>query len=142
MDISEIPFNRHVGIKKCSSSSKALLQLDKSENLHNHLNTVHASAQFALAEAASGECLLQRFKGIAAEESIVPVVREVRVKYRKPSNGTLRATADISDAEAAKAIEALSRKGRAIIPVSVDVLDEFDNTTMSATFSWFIQKRD
>lgn len=142
MDITEIPFNRHIGIKKCASSETALLQLDKSDSLVNHLNTVHASAQFALAEAAGGERLLRRFMDVASKGTFVPVVRDVLVKYRKPANGTLRAAADISDTDAAKALETLARKGRAVIPVEVAVIDEAGSTTMSATFSWFIQKID
>jgi len=140
MDITEIPFNRFIGITRTDPSDTALLQLSKSEHLDNHLNTIHASAQFALAEAASGECLLRRFIDIASASSFIPVVRDVQVKYRKPANGTLRASANISDADTAKAMEALSKKGRAIISVEVDLLDESENTTMTATFSWFIQR--
>jgi len=140
MDITEIPFNRFVGITRTDPSDTALLQLYKSEHLDNHLNTVHASAQFALAEAASGECLLHKFKDITSASSFIPVVRDVQVKYRKPAMGTLRASANISDADTAKAMETLSKKGRAIISVEVDLLDESKNTTMTATFSWFIQR--
>jgi acyl-coenzyme A thioesterase PaaI-like protein len=140
MDVTEIPFNRFIGISRTDPPDTAMLKLQRSENLSNHLNTVHASAQFALAEAASGECLLRRFKDIASSASLIPVVREVLVKYRKPATGTLRATATVSDGDAASAIEALAGKGRAVIPVQVNVSDEPGTTTMTATFSWFIQK--
>jgi acyl-coenzyme A thioesterase PaaI-like protein len=91
MDVTEIPFNRFIGITKAYLPDAVFLQLCESENLVNHLNTVHASAQFALAEAAAGECLLHTFKDIASGFSLIPVVRAVQVKYRKPASGTLRA---------------------------------------------------
>lgn len=142
VDITELPFNRFIGITRPDPLDEALLQLDYSDNLGNHLNTIHASAQFALAEAAAGECLLRRFFDYGASASaFITVVREVRAKYRKPATGTLRATATISDDKAAKAIEMLAGKGRTIAAVDVDVLDETNTVTMCAAFSWFIQKR-
>jgi hypothetical protein len=50
MNVTEIPFNHYIGIKE-SNQEKYLLMLDKSDNQLNHLGTMHASAQFSLAEA-------------------------------------------------------------------------------------------
>jgi len=55
MKTIEIPFNKFVGISRSESQENGLLELKDDENLKNHLGTVHASAQFALAEACSGE---------------------------------------------------------------------------------------
>ena len=83
MDVTKIPFNKFLGIEKCDGSGEALLVLPESEHFTNHLHTVHASAQFALGEAASGEYLLQRFEHIVENETIVPVVRKSDVKFKK-----------------------------------------------------------
>ena len=142
IDITDIPYNRLIGITRDAASTAAPLQLLGSPDHLNHVNTIHACAQFSLAEAASGECLLRRFSDIANLSAIMPLLREVRVKYRRPATGTLQAKARFSDAAATRAIEALSAKGRALIPVSVDLVDEAGITTMTATFSWYVQMTD
>ena len=53
MDITKIPFNQFIGLK-ISDKSGYLLMLDNRPEYRNHLDTVHASAMFALAEATSG----------------------------------------------------------------------------------------
>jgi len=56
--------------------------LDNRPEYRNHLNTVHASALFALAEASSGYFLLNEFSELT---DIIPVVRKVETKYKKPA---------------------------------------------------------
>ena len=56
------------------------LELHDAENNNNHLGTVHASAQFALAEACSGQYLLKTFKAYSSK--IIPVVRKAETKYQ------------------------------------------------------------
>jgi acyl-CoA thioesterase FadM len=105
----------------------------------NHLNTVHASIQFALEEAASGTYLLHRFQNIAAQQAVVPVVRKVEVKYKKPAHGAISATAHVTADMVSTTRTSLEKKGRALIPVTVDITDSHGNTTMTATYQWFIQ---
>jgi acyl-CoA thioesterase FadM len=101
---------------------------------------VHASAQFALAEAASGEYLIQKFKDIIEKVRIIPVVRRAEVKYKNPARGQLKAKAAISDDIASKVASLIEQKGRTIIPVKVELLDKDGNLTMTATLEWFVQK--
>ena len=54
MDVTKIPFVKKAGVIK---STKGVLELPFDETVQNHLQTIHASAQFALAETASGEIL-------------------------------------------------------------------------------------
>jgi len=56
MNVAAIPFNRFLGLRADGVS----LTLPADPNYQNHLGTVHAGAQFALAEAASGQWLLNR----------------------------------------------------------------------------------
>jgi hypothetical protein len=74
-------FNSFVGIQVTSESGQ-LLRLPAVEQYLNHLGTVHASAQLALAEASSGEFLLRHF---GSSEGLVPIVRRVEAKFRKPA---------------------------------------------------------
>jgi acyl-coenzyme A thioesterase PaaI-like protein len=85
------PFNRHIGIQK-SSTSESLLELPAGGQFLNHVGTVHAGEQLALAEACSGEFLL---KGLASESGIVPMVRRVETKFKKPATGRVTARGDV-----------------------------------------------
>lgn len=138
MNTTEIPFNKFVGIVKSSAQGQVLLELPASENLQNHLGTVHASAQFALAEACSGEYLLQIFAKLA--NGIIPVVRKTETKFKKPADGKLFAKASIAASRPDEIIDKLEKKGRVIIPVNVTVSNENEETTMTAKIDWFIQK--
>jgi acyl-coenzyme A thioesterase PaaI-like protein len=140
MDVTKIPFNSFLGITKSDGSDTALLELNESEKLRNHLGMVHASAQFALAEATSGEYLIQRFKDIIEKVRIIPVVRRAEVKYKNSARGQLKAKAAISDEIAGKVASSIEQKGRAIIPVKVALLDKDGKLTMTATIEWFVQK--
>lgn len=140
MDVLEIPFNNFLGIEKCNDENNELLLLPASDKYTNHLKTVHASAQFALGEATSGEYLLQRFKKIVENETIIPVVRKTEVKFKKPAQGEIKASAELSDEIASQAIASIDKRGRAIIPVTVNVFDSQGNNTMTGTYEWFVQK--
>lgn len=136
MNVTEIPFNHFIGIKR-AEKSPYLLQLDESTNHLNHLGTIHASAQFALAEAAGGLYLLERFAEYT--QGVIPVVRRVEVKYSKPATGRLYASATVGE-EAEHAIQSLTTRGRAILQVDAKVVDSNENITMAATYEWFVTR--
>ena len=58
MNVAKIPFVEKVGVKR---NTQGYLELSYDEGVLNHLQTIHASAQFTLAETASGELLQTRF---------------------------------------------------------------------------------
>jgi acyl-coenzyme A thioesterase PaaI-like protein len=76
----------------------SVLTLPADPKYQNHLGAVHASAQFSLAEAASGQWLLAKFGDAAAD--YLAVVRHVEVKYRRPALGELTAKAEVAPEEA------------------------------------------
>jgi acyl-coenzyme A thioesterase PaaI-like protein len=133
MNVADIPFNRFLGLR----SDGCVLALPADAKYRNHLGTVHAGAQFSLAEAASGQWLLGRFGDAAAD--YLAVVRHADVKYRRPASGELTALAEVADEEAARFRETLERRGRAAIEVHVQVLGA-DGVTLEATFEWFAQR--
>ena len=87
--VTELPFNSFLGIQTGGDSAH-VLRLPSGRQYLNHLGTVHASAQLALAEASSGEFLLKYF---GSTQGIVPVVRRMEAKFRKPANGSIISTA-------------------------------------------------
>jgi acyl-coenzyme A thioesterase PaaI-like protein len=134
--VTELPFNSFLGIQVATERSK-LLQLPSGDQCLNHLGTVHASAQLALAEASSGEFLLRHF---GSTEGIVPLVRRLEAKFRKPANGAVTSTAIAAPASLEQLDAELASKGRALIPITVELHDESGAHTLSATVEWFIQR--
>jgi acyl-coenzyme A thioesterase PaaI-like protein len=139
MDITKLPFNEFIGVAH-SESSGSLLRLPSELRYTNHLGTVHASALMALAEASSGEVLIQSLGDI--QDSIIPVVRRFECKFRRPAQGSVHSKATLTD-EAISALRAsLTAKGRATIEVTVDIYDTSDTHIMSATAEWFVATRN
>lgn len=132
--VTELPFNSFLGIEIAPDSSR-LLRLPAGAQYLNHLGTVHASAQLALAEAASGEFLL---RALGPASGVVPVVRRLEAKFRKPANGAVTSTVSTPPETLEQLRTDLAAKGRAIITVAVELHDESGAHTLSATVEWFI----
>jgi acyl-coenzyme A thioesterase PaaI-like protein len=137
MDITELPFNALIGIERAEGED-TLLRLPSDSRFLNHLGTVHASALLALAEASSGEFLLRHF---GSSEGIIPVVRRLEAKFRKPASGSVTSTADASPDALARLASDIESKGRATISIAVELHDDSGAHALSATVEWFIQRR-
>ncbi len=135
--VTELPFNRHIGLE-AGGEGEELLRLPEGERYLNHLGTVHASALLALAEASSGELLLKHF---GSAEGVVPVVRRLEAKFRKPAHGAVGAKAFIDAEELAQLQVNLASKGRAVLSVAVELYDSTGAHVMSATVEWFLAVR-
>lgn len=137
MDVTKIPFNSFIGLR-ISDKSGYLLMLDNRREYRNHLDTVHASALFALAEATGGHFLLSEFSDIP---DIIPVVRKVETKYRKPVEGVVFSKARFRETEKEKVLEELNLKGRTALTVDVSLSDETGAPVMQSLFEWFVTKK-
>ena len=124
IDVTKLPFNHFIGLK-ISNKNSYLLMLDNRTEYRNHLDTVHASALFALAEATSGDFLLNEFSKLT---DIVPVVRKVEIKYKKPAIGGVYSKAKFLETEKDKILDALAQRGRAILKVEVSLFDEIESS--------------
>ncbi len=134
MDVTQLPFNKFIGLK-FSDNPAYLLMLDNKPEFRNHLDTVHASALFALAEATSGHFLLGEFAELT---QITPVVRKVELKYRKPATGKVFSKAKLQGIEKEEVILALNQKGRALLNVEISLFDENNAPIMQSVFEWFV----
>ncbi|MEJ2407548.1 MAG: PaaI family thioesterase [Candidatus Thiodiazotropha sp.] len=134
MEIRKIPFVEKVGIEK-NEQGHLTLSFDDSNN--NHINTVHASALFTLAESASGEALQSYFPELVGK--VIPVVRDSQIKFRKPAIDSITAFPSIADNDVAKFKEQFNKKGRSSIAVHVEVRDPENNVICAGTFNWFVQ---
>ncbi|WP_024833956.1 YiiD C-terminal domain-containing protein [Ruminiclostridium josui] len=137
MDIISIPFNKHIRIRT-SEKEGCLLEIADESIYLNHIGTVHASAQFALAEATSGQ-YLQKILKEYEENKVIPVVRSVETKYRKPAKGVVYSSANVNEDELEKAKKNLKTKGRTMLEILVQLHDENNNMTMVSKFTWYIE---
>ncbi len=137
MDVTKLPFNHLIGLELGDPGSDFLVSLPDDVKYTNHLGTVHASALFAVAEAASGLFLLRHF---GADAGLVPVVRRVEAKFRKPGRGRVSARALVAPEEPSRWSAELARRGRVVASVPIEVVGADGETAVWATIDWFITR--
>lgn len=139
MHVTDIALNQALGMQLAAEGQDYLLSMPESPLLFNHLGTIHASAQFALAEASSGEFLLRQFG--EDQSQVLAVLRTSDVKFRKPAQGALRASARFADDVADSPSVLLTSRGRAFVSVLVEVTNEQGVVTMTGRYDWFLQRQ-
>jgi acyl-coenzyme A thioesterase PaaI-like protein len=135
---TDLAYNQALGVIDAPPGAEHLLELPFAPHIHNHLGTVHAAAQFSLAEAASAECL-QRHFGAAVGE-VFAVVRGVEAAYRRPGTGDLLAFGRPDDATRDTLLGELAGRGRAKAVILIDLKDRAGTLTFHAQFEWFISR--
>jgi len=133
MKTSDIPFAHHIGIEQKGDE----VFLAFRNNVLNHLNTIHASAQFTLAETQSGIYLQSLFPEL--EGKVIPVLRDAQIKYKKPATEKIVAIASSDENALEKFKVQFEKKGRASMKIDVDIKDINGVMTSQASFTWFIQ---
>jgi len=135
MDVTHIPFAKHIGIEK---KEEGILKLEVTDIVQNHIQTIHASAQFALAETQSGLYLQDLFPTYIGK--VLPLLRSASVKFKHPAQCSITAEANVLDIDKEKFLALFEKKGRASILVTVELIDEKGSVTMIGEYHWFIQK--
>ena len=139
MDILAIPFHKYLNISE-HVGNDYIFELKERPEYLNHLQTIHACVQLTLAEASSGEFLLQEFKEFEAE--VIPVIRRTEVKYHRPANGTLYSRASLQSSSKAELVDELMNKSRAIVQIKVEIFDKSKKKVLTAVFDWFLKRID
>lgn len=133
MKATDIPFVKHIGIEEENNE----LSLKFKEDVLNHIETIHASAQFTLAETQSGLHLQSLFPKL--EGKVIPVLRDAQIKYKKPAQEKIIAFSS-ADEEAIKKFKTqFEKKGRGSLQIDVEIKDIHDVLTAQAKFTWFVQ---
>ena len=138
MHVTDLPIHKLLGIKLAPSGSAHVLELPESDTVQNHVGTVHAGVQFALAEACSGEFLLRESRG---DENISGVLIAATVKFRSPARGQLRASAQVRGEAKPSLRDRLSSRGRAVVSVLVQVQDTSGAVTMDGRYDWLLERK-
>jgi acyl-coenzyme A thioesterase PaaI-like protein len=139
MNVLDIPFHKFLGLKKAESGDDSIYQLEFRKEYLNHLGIMHASVLFALADATSGEFLYQKFKNHSLD--VVPVIRNVQVKYRKPVRGPVFSKADFWESGVDEILKELHIKKRVLIKVAVDILDQKDVKVITSILEWMVTSK-
>ena len=133
MNINTIPFIKLININQ----EEQTLSMNLKEDVLNHLNTIHAGAQYTLAETQSGVYLQNLFPHL--EGKAIPILRDSKIKYKNPAKTSISASAISKEEDIEKFKTQYEKKGRALINVDVEVKDENDKISCQASFTWFIQ---
>lgn len=140
MNIADIPFNQLIGLRREPEGGEFAVSLPAGTQYHNHLGIVHAAAQLALAEAASGDWMLRHFGERAVD--FIAVVRRMETKFKQPAKGKILGKATVTDEERAQLATGLATKRTLLFPVRVDVFDGAGAHTLTGTVEWFITRRE
>lgn len=135
MDVLSLALNAHLGLERCDAPQ--LLALPFADHLANHMNAIHATALFGLAEAASGEFLI---RGRGDREDVGGVVRRATSKYSAPATSRVIATSKTDPNTLTNAIESVDAKGRALVAVEIELSDESGTKIGQFAFDWLLAK--
>jgi acyl-coenzyme A thioesterase PaaI-like protein len=137
MDVSQLPFNKLIGLELASEDNGFLVSLPDGEQYTNHLGTVHGSALLAVAEAGSGAFLLEQFGDV---KDFIPVVRKLEAKFRKPATGKVMARCTVSADEIARWNNELTSRGRLSACIPTEVVDAAGTVVLTAVVEWFVAR--
>jgi acyl-coenzyme A thioesterase PaaI-like protein len=133
-----VPFNRHVGIEILDiGPGTASVRLPEGPHLMNHVQTQHAAALFAAAEAASGGAMAGAFADLMM--GVTPLARSAQIAYLKPARGPITANARVAEDHDAVRTR-LEADGKTDFDVAVDLVDGRDLKVAEVTVAWHIRK--
>ena len=112
---------------------RAVLSLRNRRKVQNHMKTVHASAMFLLAEAATGTVLTANLPDGSRFATI-----HIEIDYVRKAVGDLRATATLSPEQ--RALIASEAKGRLVVPVALT--DAEGNEPARFSIEWSFKRRE
>ena len=139
MHVTELEIHKMLGMQLAAAGDAHILVLPESPLVLNHLGTVHAGVQFVLAEACSGEFLLRHFGN--DPRHVFAVLRTSNVKFRRPAQGELRASARLLEKSRESLTDELASRGRAFASVLVEVSDANLVVTMKGQYDWFLRQQ-
>jgi len=132
MRVSDLPFNKHIGIQ----AHNGVVTIPVKDLHMNHLGTVHATAIYGVAEAGSGQFIVESFGG--EFPGALAVAHTGTVKYKSAAKADVWAEVTNSKPDPQQALDRLRRKGAAKITVEVNVHSNNAIVAM-AIFDWFIK---
>jgi len=132
--IVRVPLSEFLHI---THSPDGCMNMQFGKHNHNHIGTVHASAQYALAEIGTGALIADLYP--EHRESAFAVLRRGEIKYTGSATSNLTAKASLSDEKRKRLDAGLRRRGRALVSVGVELLDAEGAVASRGRFEWYIE---
>lgn len=139
MKVLSLPFTQRLGIV-LSDNNEYLLQLNNNSKLLNHIDTIHASASYALAEITSGYFLNTHFADIA--DQTIPILRSSAVKYNKTCKSTLYSKAELVNTTSGDVLLQLKFKRKCLLTIAVKLYDTENTLILTSDFKWFVTMKE
>ncbi len=134
-----LPFNQHLGLKPVDGSGpEGRVLLPEADHLKNHVDSQHAGALFAAAEAASGAAMMNALSGHLGEA--IPLVAEATIRYLKVARGPIVATATLAKSAATLLAELAAAEKGADANVEVVLRDQGQTVVAEVTVRWRLKK--
>lgn len=112
---------------QCMSRNEVRMSLVNRRRVQNHIKGIHAAAMALLAESASG-CVV----GMNLPDDKLPLIRTLKVDYLKRAQGSLRATATLSETQR----RAMQEQDRGQVIVEVTILDDSGEQPIRCEMHW------
>ena len=135
-DIFEIPLVKAMRIQ-ATTREGAWVEAELGGGLENHLGTMHAGAIFTIGETTAGAFLLSQ-RGERTD--ILAMVRSGEVKYSRPVKGKVFGVVTTEVEAVEKTLAVVDQKGRGMIDIGVEVIDEAGAVMAKLGFRWLLQK--
>lgn len=138
--LHNIPMNATVGVQITDAGvGWATGECADTPPFRNHLGTIHAGAQFLLAEAVSGAAFAGAFAHAMTEA--VPLIEKLETHYVGRAVGNITARAEANAADLPAAYAQYKEEGKARLILNVLVKDGEDKDVMQAVAHWYIRRR-
>jgi acyl-coenzyme A thioesterase PaaI-like protein len=140
--LDAVPFTKTLGIEVVAfTANEVKLRLPLRPDLTNHVGIMHAAAQYALGETASGALNVLIFG--EQLQHLLPLNRSSQIEFRRPSHSSLIAHGELGDEAIQQVRDAFAVDGRAKFSTAVALYDESDLSTIvtTVTVEWVILKQ-
>jgi len=123
-----VPFTGTAGLDfAVMTPERVEITVANERRVQNHIKGVHAAAMTLLAETATGMVV-----GMNVRDDCVPVVKQLRIEFKKRAQGALRAVATLTDPQ--RALMQQVDKGE--VTVAVQVTDQSGAEPIECEFIW------
>ena len=136
MEVTQLPYNKFLGLE---IHGDGRLALPNDSRYTNHLGTVHAGALFSLAEAGSGQFLLEHVE--LEPDAVVAVLRGAEIRYKRPGRGRILSRCQCPPDELEALQQSLASRGRAGVTVQVELVDTDDSVVALSKFHWLVSRQ-
>jgi acyl-coenzyme A thioesterase PaaI-like protein len=132
-----VPFNQHLGLViEDVALGRGVVRLPDDERLRNHTGSQHASALFAVGQAASAAAIAVAFVDQLPDLDLLP--QDSHITYNKISRGPIVATG-VLGADPEALLEELGRAGCVEFTVDVSLVDGAKDTVAQLTVRWLVR---